>query len=81
LIDKGYVFAPFNVDVDYRVGKFAGFGKLSWRRVEDLLVGARIEPGEAMVDPLDFVRWKVAKPGEPSRSSSWVEGRPGWHIE
>ncbi|RCI75015.1 cysteine--tRNA ligase [Pseudomonas aeruginosa] len=81
LIDKGYAYAPGNGDVYYRVGKFAGYGKLSRRRVEDLRIGARIEPGEAKEDPLDFVLWKGAKPGEPSWSSPWGEGRPGWHIE
>jgi cysteinyl-tRNA synthetase len=81
LIDKGYGYAPGNGDVYYRVGRFAGYGKLSRRRVEDLRIGARIEPGESKEDPLDFVLWKAAKPGEPSWSSPWGEGRPGWHIE
>lgn len=76
LIDKGYAYAPGNGDVYYRVGKFAGYGKLSRRRVEDLRIGARIEPGEAKEDPLDFVLWKGAKPGEPSWSSPWGEA-PG----
>lgn len=81
LIDKGYAYAPGNGDVYYRVGKFAGYGKLSRKRIEDLKVGARIEVGEAKEDPLDFVLWKAAKPGEPSWTSPWGEGRPGWHIE
>ena len=81
LIDKGYAYAPGNGDVYYRVGKFAGYGKLSRKRIEDLKVGARIEVGEAKEDPLDFVLWKAAKPGEPSWASPWGEGRPGWHIE
>ncbi|MFC0712063.1 cysteine--tRNA ligase [Azorhizophilus paspali] len=81
LIDKGYAYAPGNGDVYYRVGKFEGYGKLSRRRIEDLKIGARIEPGEAKEDPLDFVLWKGAKPGEPSWESPWGAGRPGWHIE
>jgi len=81
LIDKGYAYAPGNGDVYYRVGKFEGYGKLSRRKVEDLRIGARIEPGESKQDPLDFVLWKAAKPGEPSWSSPWGDGRPGWHIE
>lgn len=81
LIDKGYAYAPGNGDVYYRVGKFAGYGKLSRKRIEDLKIGARIEVGEAKEDPLDFVLWKAAKPGEPSWTSPWGEGRPGWHIE
>jgi cysteinyl-tRNA synthetase len=81
LIAKGYAYAPGNGDVYYRVGRFAGYGKLSRKRIEDLKIGARIEVGEAKEDPLDFVLWKAAKPGEPSWASPWGEGRPGWHIE
>ncbi|MGK9063945.1 cysteine--tRNA ligase [Stutzerimonas chloritidismutans] len=81
LIDKGYAYAPGNGDVYYRVGKFAGYGKLSRRKIEDLKIGARIEVDEAKEDPLDFVLWKAAKPGEPSWESPWGAGRPGWHIE
>ncbi len=81
LIDKGFAYAPGNGDVYYRVGKFVGYGKLSRKKIEDLRIGARIEVGEAKEDPLDFVLWKGAKPGEPSWESPWGPGRPGWHIE
>ena len=81
LIDKGYAYAPGNGDVYYRVGKFAGYGKLSRKKIEDLQIGARIEVDEAKDDPLDFVLWKGVKPGEPSWQSPWGAGRPGWHIE
>ncbi|WP_019339170.1 cysteine--tRNA ligase [Stutzerimonas stutzeri] len=81
LIDKGFAYAPGNGDVYYRVGKFVGYGKLSRRKIEDLKIGARIEVDEAKQDPLDFVLWKGAKPGEPSWESPWGAGRPGWHIE
>lgn len=81
LIDKGYAYAPGNGDVYYRVGKYVGYGKLSRRKIEDLKIGARIEVDEAKEDPLDFVLWKAAKPGEPSWQSPWGAGRPGWHIE
>lgn len=81
LIDKGFAYAPGNGDVYYRVGKFVGYGKLSRRKIEDLKIGARIEVDEAKQDPLDFVLWKAAKPGEPSWESPWGAGRPGWHIE
>ncbi|KGK83478.1 cysteinyl-tRNA synthetase [Stutzerimonas degradans] len=81
LIDKGFAYAPGNGDVYYRVGKFEGYGKLSRRKIEDLKIGARIEVDEAKEDPLDFVLWKGAKPGEPSWESPWGPGRPGWHIE
>jgi cysteinyl-tRNA synthetase len=81
LIDKGYAYAPGNGDVYYRVGKFVGYGKLSRRKIDELKIGARIEVDEIKQDPLDFVLWKAAKPGEPSWASPWGEGRPGWHIE
>lgn len=81
LIDKGFAYAPGNGDVYYRVGKFQGYGKLSRKKIEDLRIGARIEVDESKEDPLDFVLWKGAKPGEPSWESPWGAGRPGWHIE
>ncbi|SDN13220.1 cysteinyl-tRNA synthetase [Pseudomonas jinjuensis] len=81
LIDKGFAYAPGNGDVYYRVGRFVGYGKLSRKKIEDLRIGARIEVDESKEDPLDFVLWKGAKPGEPSWESPWGPGRPGWHIE
>ncbi len=81
LIGKGFAYAPGNGDVYYRVHKFADYGKLSGKVLEELEAGARIEVQEQKEDPLDFVLWKAAKPGEPSWSSPWGEGRPGWHIE
>src|SRR5690554_615473 len=81
LIDKGFAYAADNGDVYYRVAKFAGYGKLSRRKISDLKIGARIEVDEAKEDPLDFVLWKSAKAGEPSWDSPWGKGRPGWHIE
>ena len=80
LIDKG---AAYVVDgsVYYRVDQFAGYGKLSNRKPEDLLAGARVEINEQKEDPRDFDMWKAAKPGEPSWDSPWGKGRPGWHIE
>lgn len=81
LIEKGFAYAPGNGDVYYRVHKFADYGKLSGKVLEELEAGARIEVEEKKEDPLDFVLWKAAKSGEPSWSSPWGEGRPGWHIE
>ncbi len=81
LIEKGFAYAPGNGDVYYRVRKFDGYGKLSGKILEELEAGARIEVDEKKEDPLDFVLWKGAKPGEPSWNSPWGEGRPGWHIE
>jgi cysteinyl-tRNA synthetase len=63
------------------VGKFDRYGQLSGKRIDELRSGARVDVGEAKRDPLDFVLWKAAKPDEPSWSSDWGGGRPGWHIE
>jgi cysteinyl-tRNA synthetase len=68
-------------DVYFAVRKFEGYGKLSNRKLDDLIAGARVEPGERKRDPLDFALWKGAKEGEPAWSSPWGKGRPGWHIE
>ncbi len=81
LVDKGYAYAADNGDVYYAVAKFAPYGQLSGKRPADLRAGARIEVDEAKRDPLDFVLWKAAKPGEPAWDSPWGRGRPGWHIE
>lgn len=81
LIDKGFAYAATNGDVYYRVRKFDGYGKLSGKILEELESGARVDVADEKEDPLDFVLWKSAKPGEPSWTSPWGEGRPGWHIE
>jgi cysteinyl-tRNA synthetase len=81
LVDKGYAYAASNGDVYYAVAKFAPYGRLSGKRLADLRAGARIEVDESKRDPLDFVLWKAAKPGEPAWDSPWGAGRPGWHIE
>jgi cysteinyl-tRNA synthetase len=81
LIKKEYAYVGKGGDVYYRVRKFEGYGKLSGKILEDLEAGARVDVVEDKEDPLDFVLWKAAKPGEPSWASPWGEGRPGWHIE
>ncbi|MGM0703784.1 MAG: cysteine--tRNA ligase [Pseudomonadota bacterium] len=81
LIGKDYAYAADNGDVYYRVRKFESYGKLNNRDPDEMRSGARIEVGEFKEDPLDFVLWKAAKPGEASWPSPWGEGRPGWHIE
>jgi len=81
LIDKGYAYVGGNGDVYYAVARFEPYGQLSGKRLADLRAGARIEVDEAKRDPLDFVLWKAAKPGEPAWESPWGPGRPGWHIE
>jgi cysteinyl-tRNA synthetase len=80
LIDNGYAY-PAEGSVYFRVTKLDDYGKLAHRTLDQMLVGARIEPGNEKENPMDFVVWKAAKPGEPSWDSPWGKGRPGWHIE
>jgi cysteinyl-tRNA synthetase len=81
LIDKGYAYRAENGDVMYSVRKFPAYGALSGRNIDESRAGARVQIDEFKHDPLDFVVWKHAKPGEPSWPSPWGPGRPGWHIE
>lgn len=81
LIERGYAYAPGNGDVYFRVTRDEDYGKLSGRRLEEMMAGARIEVGEQKEHPMDFALWKAAKPGEPAWDSPWGKGRPGWHIE
>jgi cysteinyl-tRNA synthetase len=81
LIDKGFAYVAGNGDVMYSVRKFPDYGRLSGKKIDDLRAGARVQIDESKLDPLDFVLWKHAKPGEPSWESPWGSGRPGWHIE
>ncbi len=80
LEEKGFAY-EVDGDVYYRVRKFADYGKLSRRNLDEARAGARIAVDERKEDPLDFALWKAAKPGEPSWPSPWGPGRPGWHIE
>ncbi|MGY1490496.1 cysteine--tRNA ligase [Methylobacillus pratensis] len=81
LIEKQHAYAADNGDVYYAVSSFANYGKLSGKSLEDLRAGERVEVDAHKRDPMDFVLWKAAKPGEPSWDSPWGPGRPGWHIE
>jgi cysteinyl-tRNA synthetase len=81
LIERGYAYQAPSGDVLYDVHKFSAYGKLSGKKLEDLRAGARVEVDGTKRDPLDFVLWKSAKPGEPAWPSPWGDGRPGWHIE
>ena len=81
LIAKGHAYHADNGDVFYSVNSFADYGKLSGKSLEDLRAGERVEVDNFKRDPMDFVLWKSAKPGEPSWDSPWGKGRPGWHIE
>ncbi len=80
LIGKGLAY-PADGDVYYAVDKFADYGKLAKRKLDDMIAGARVEVDERKRHPMDFALWKASKPGEPSWDSPWGKGRPGWHIE
>jgi len=76
----GYAY-EVNGTVYYDVTAFNPYGKLSRKNIDDLEAGARVEVEAGKKNPMDFVLWKPAKPGEPSWQSPWGNGRPGWHIE
>lgn len=80
LVQKGLAY-EVDGDVYFSVGKFPGYGKLSKRSIDEMIAGARIEVDERKKNPADFALWKKAKEGEPSWTSPWGKGRPGWHIE
>ncbi len=79
LIDKGFAYESVG-SVYYRVQKFPNYGKLSHRKLSDMIT-RDCAFGVEKEHPLDFVLWKASKPGEPSWESPWGQGRPGWHIE
>ena len=84
LIDKGYAYVVADGTVYFRVRKFAGYGKLSGKNLDDLRSGNRsllVTGEDQKEDPMDFVLWKPKKEGEPYWESPWCQGRPGWHIE
>jgi cysteinyl-tRNA synthetase len=81
LVTRELAYVASDGDVMYAVARFPGYGRLSGKRLEDLRAGARVDVDAAKRDPLDFVLWKRAKPGEPAWESPWGAGRPGWHIE
>jgi len=81
---KGLAYRAANGDVNYAVRKFAGYGKLSGKSLDELRAGERVAVQDGKEDPLDFVLWKSAKEGEPPEArwdSPFGTGRPGWHIE
>ncbi len=80
LIDKGLAYESAG-DVYFRAERFPGYGKLSGKKIEDLLPGARVEVSELKESPLDWALWKASAPDEPGWPSPWGKGRPGWHIE
>lgn len=78
---RGLAYQAENGDVYYSVREFPTYGQLSGKTLGDLRAGERVEVDPHKRDPLDFVLWKAAKPGEPAWDSPWGKGRPGWHIE
>jgi len=82
LIEREHAYVASNGDVMFSVESDADYGKLSRQDLEQLQAGARVEvAADVKRNPMDFVLWKMSKAGEPSWSSPWGEGRPGWHIE
>ena len=81
LEEKSLAYQSASGDVNYAVRRFPGYGKLSGKSLDELRAGERVEVDASKEDPLDFVLWKRSKPGEPTWSSPWGAGRPGWHIE
>ncbi|MEN3978046.1 cysteine--tRNA ligase [Acinetobacter sp. CWB-B33] len=83
LVNNGTAYPSNNGDVYFEVEKFAKYGRLSGRKLEDMQAGAseRVDVEVEKKHPFDFVLWKHAKENEPSWASPWGNGRPGWHIE
>ena len=81
LIEKEHAYVSDNGDVLFSVSSFPEYGRLSGQNIEQLQAGARVEVEDTKRDPMDFVLWKMSKPGEPTWESPWGAGRPGWHIE
>jgi cysteinyl-tRNA synthetase len=81
LEEKGYAYRADDGSMYFSVSRFKDYGKLSGRRTEEMIAGARVDIEELKRDPLDFALWKRSKDGEPWWDSPWSKGRPGWHIE
>jgi cysteinyl-tRNA synthetase len=81
IIANGKAYVIDSGEVLYSIESFADYGKLSHKKIDDLVAGMRVEVNTKKRNPLDFSLWKPAKLGEPSWDSPWVKGRPGWHIE
>jgi cysteinyl-tRNA synthetase len=81
LVARRLAYQSASGDVNFSVRRFPGYGKLSGKSPDELRAGERVDVDRSKEDPLDFVLWKRAKPGEPQWDSRWGAGRPGWHIE
>ena len=80
LLRKGFAYEN-NKHVYFEVKKFSDYGKLSNKKLEDLIAGSRVEISDNKQNSEDFVLWKPSKSDEPSWNSPWGKGRPGWHLE
>jgi cysteinyl-tRNA synthetase len=80
LVDRGHAY-QLDDGVYFSVRSYNGYGRLSGRRIDEMMSGARVDIDAKKQDPLDFALWKLAKTGEPAWDSPWGPGRPGWHIE
>ena len=80
LINKGFAYES-NKNIYFEVKKFSDYGKLSNKKLEDLIAGSRVEISENKKNPEDFVLWKPSDKDEPFWDSPWGKGRPGWHLE
>lgn len=81
LLDRGHAYVAADGDVLFSVASYKDYGRLSGQNLDQLQAGARVEVDENKQNPMDFVLWKMSKPGEPTWESPWGAGRPGWHIE
>ncbi|AJJ64514.1 cysteine--tRNA ligase [Yersinia aldovae] len=81
LIARNHAYVAANGDVMFSVESDPDYGVLSRQDLDQLQAGARVEVADVKRNPMDFVLWKMSKPGEPSWESPWGPGRPGWHIE
>ncbi|MDA7750551.1 cysteine--tRNA ligase [Candidatus Pelagibacter sp.] len=80
LINKGFAYEANN-HVYFEVSKFSDYGKLSNKKLEDLIAGSRVEVSKNKKKSEDFVLWKPSINDEPFWDSPWGKGRPGWHLE
>ncbi|MBW3515553.1 cysteine--tRNA ligase [Shewanella sp. NKUCC01_JLK] len=81
LLARGHAYVASDGDVLFSVASYPYYGRLSGQNLDQLQAGARVEVDETKQNPMDFVLWKMSKPGEPTWESPWGPGRPGWHIE
>jgi cysteinyl-tRNA synthetase len=81
LVSKGFAY-EVNGSVYFDVAKYAEYGKLSGRVVEEMQAGARIDVNSEKRNPADFALWKKAEPNHVMQwNSPWGRGYPGWHLE